>query len=73
MPSPTTCRPGGALPRLRLIAHNGGESARCDAHHAALGLPVLRCRRPARPTPAGRFERKRAAWRQAFEQAGLLG
>ena len=27
------------------------------------------CRRPARPTPAGRFERKLAAWRAVFVEA----
>jgi hypothetical protein len=49
------------LPRLRAIAHNGGESFKPCAHTAsALGLPVHRCPPPARPTPAGV---SRASWR----------
>ena len=35
-------RPGGARPRLRAIAHNGGESARAMRVTRTLGVPVYR-------------------------------
>jgi hypoxanthine-DNA glycosylase len=58
-------------PRLRLIAHNGGESARSMRHTAALGLPVLRLPSSSPANASWSFERKLAAWRAAFEQAGI--
>ena len=61
------------LPQLRLIAHNGGESARVMRVTRALGPPVLRLPSTSPANASWSFERKRAAWQQAFEQAGVLG
>jgi hypoxanthine-DNA glycosylase len=60
------------LPQLRLIAHNGGESARAMRITQALGLPVLRLPSTSPANASWSFERKLAAWREAFEQGGLL-
>ena len=59
-------------PALRLVAHNGGESARAMRHVAALGYPVLRLPSTSPANAGWTFERKLAAWRAAFDQAGLL-
>ena len=60
-------------PALQWVAHNGGESARAMKHVAALGYTELKLPSTS-PAHAGwSFERKHAAWRAAFEQAGLLG
>ena len=61
------------LPRLQLIAHHGGESARAMRVTRALGLPLLRLPSTSPANASWSFERKRAAWQAAFEQAGLLG
>lgn len=61
------------LPRLALIAHNGGESARAMRITAALGLPVLRLPSTSPANASWSLARKREAWAQAFGQAGLLG
>lgn len=60
------------LPALRLIAHNGGESARAMRITRGLGAAV--CRLPSTsPANAGwSLERKRAAWREAFVAAQLI-
>jgi hypoxanthine-DNA glycosylase len=58
-------------PTLQLIAHNGGESARSMRHTAALGVPVLRLPSSSPANASWSFERKLAAWRAAFEQAGI--
>lgn len=60
------------LPQLRLIAHNGGESARALRVTRELGLPVLRLPSTSPANASWSFERKRQAWQAAFEQAGLL-
>jgi hypoxanthine-DNA glycosylase len=60
------------LPRLALIAHNGGESARAMRITRALGRPVLWLPSTSPANASWSFERKCAAWRQAFEAAGLL-
>lgn len=60
------------LPRLKLIAHNGGESARVMRLTGALGLPVLRLPSTSPANASWRFERKLAAWASAFRQAGLI-
>jgi G:T/U-mismatch repair DNA glycosylase len=52
--------------------HNGGESARAMRHVAALGYPVLRLPSTSPANASWSFERKLAAWRAAFDQAGLL-
>lgn len=59
-------------PGLKLVAHNGGESARALRQIQALGLPVLRLPSTSPANASWSFERKLAAWRAAFEQAGLL-
>ena len=60
-------------PGLRLVAHNGGESARALRRLKAPNLPVAALRLPSSsPANAGwTFDRKLRAWRAAFEQAGL--
>lgn len=60
------------LPQLRVIAHNGGESARSLRVTRTLGLPVLRLPSTSPANASWRFERKLEAWRQAFVLAGLL-
>jgi hypoxanthine-DNA glycosylase len=58
-------------PQLRHVAHNGGESARAMKHVAALGFEVLRLPSSSPANANWSFERKLAAWRAAFEQAGV--
>lgn len=60
------------LPRLRAIAHNGGESARSLRVTRALGLPVFRLPSTSPANASWRFERKLQAWREVFAFAGLL-
>lgn len=60
-------------PGLRLVAHNGGESARAMKQVQALGLPVLRLPSSSPANASWSFDRKLAAWRAAFEQAGIAG
>ena len=60
------------LPQLRAIAHNGGESARSLRVTQALGLPVFRLPSSSPANASWSFERKLAAWREAFAFAGLL-
>lgn len=59
------------LPLLRVIAHNGGESARAMRVTRDLGPAVLRLPSSSPANASWSFERKLSAWRQAFEQAGL--
>ncbi len=58
-------------PALRCVAHNGGESARTRKLVAALGYTVMRLPSTSPANASWSFERKLAAWRAAFEQAGL--
>jgi hypoxanthine-DNA glycosylase len=58
-------------PGLRLVAHNGGESARAMRQVAALGLPVVKLPSSSPANASWSFERKLAAWRAAFQQAGI--
>ena len=58
-------------PALRLVVHNGGESARAMRHVAALGYPVLRMPSTSPANASWSFERKREAWQAAFRAAGL--
>ncbi len=58
-------------PALRLVVHNGGESARAMRHVAALGYPVLRLPSTSPANASWSFERKCAAWRVALAEAGL--
>jgi hypoxanthine-DNA glycosylase len=58
-------------PGLQLVAHNGGESARAMRRVQALGLPVQRLPSSSPANASWSFERKLAAWRAAFQQAGI--
>lgn len=59
------------LPALRAIAHNGGESARAMRVTRALGVPVWRLPSTSPANASWSFERKLAAWREAFAAAGI--
>jgi len=59
------------LPALRAIAHNGGESARAMRITRALGLPVHRLPSTSPANASWSFERKLAAWRAVFAEAGI--
>jgi hypoxanthine-DNA glycosylase len=60
------------LPSLRAIAHNGGESARSMRLTRQLGVPVYRLPSTSPANASWSFERKLAAWRAVFVEAGLL-
>lgn len=60
------------VPDLRGIAHNGGESARHIKITQTLGLPVLKLPSTSPANASWSFERKLAAWREAFERFDLL-
>jgi hypoxanthine-DNA glycosylase len=59
-------------PQLQAIAHNGSESARAMRVTRALGLPVTRLPSTSPANASWSFDRKLAAWRSAFEAAGLV-
>jgi hypoxanthine-DNA glycosylase len=58
-------------PQLQAIAHNGGESARAMRLTRGFGLPVHRLPSTSPANASWSFERKLAAWRAVFEEAGL--
>ncbi len=58
-------------PGLRIVAHNGGESARTMRTLQSLGHAVLRLPSTSPANASWSFERKLAAWREAFDAAGL--
>jgi hypoxanthine-DNA glycosylase len=58
-------------PQLQAIAHNGGESARAMRFTRSLGVPVLRLPSSSPANASWRFERKLAAWREAFTTVGI--
>ena len=60
------------LPKLAAIAHNGSESARSIGVTSALGLMVHRLPSTSPANASWSFERKLAAWREAFIQSALL-
>jgi len=60
-------------PLLRVVAHNGGESFRHAPQLATLGLPVVRLPSTSPAFAAWSFERKLAAWKDVFEQFGMIG
>lgn len=62
----------GRLPGLRGIAHNGGESARGLRFTASLGVPVFRLPSTSPANASWSFERKLAAWREAFLACQLI-
>ena len=59
-------------PHLQAIAHNGGESFKHARHTQALGLPVHKLPSTSPANASWRFERKLAAWREVFQQYGLV-
>ncbi len=59
------------LPALRLIAHNGGESARHMQRSRDLGVEVLRLPSTSPANASWSLQRKLAAWAEAFARAGL--
>jgi hypoxanthine-DNA glycosylase len=58
-------------PGLVLVAHNGGESARAMGLVRALDFETLRLPSSSPANASWSFERKLAAWRAAFERAGI--
>ncbi len=58
-------------PGLRAIAHNGAESARAMRHTQALGVAVIRLPSTSAAHASWSFERKLAAWRDAFAAEGM--
>jgi hypoxanthine-DNA glycosylase len=58
-------------PLLRAVAHNGGESARAMRFTRSLGVHVLRLPSTSPANAAWSFERKLAAWREAFITHGI--
>jgi len=60
------------LPALRAIAHNGGESARAMRLTRTLGPTVVRLPSTSPANASWSFERKLAAWHDAFAAHGLL-
>ena len=58
-------------PRLEAVAHNGGESARAMAMTRSLGVEVLRLPSTSPANASWSFERKLAAWHDAFAAHGL--
>ena len=58
-------------PRVRAVAHNGGESARAMKLTAALGLAVVKLPSTSPANATWSFERKLAAWRAAFNEHAL--
>lgn len=58
-------------PQLRAVAHNGGESARSRRITGQLGLDVHRLPSTSPANASWSFERKLAAWREAFERYDL--
>jgi hypoxanthine-DNA glycosylase len=59
-------------PQLQAIAHNGGESARAMRITRTLGLPVWRLPSTSPAHASWSFDRKLAAWREAFSATGLI-
>jgi len=59
-------------PQLQAIVHNGGESYKHARYTAELGLPVYKLPSTSPANASWSFERKLAAWREVFEQHGLI-
>lgn len=58
-------------PALRLVLHNGSESARAARGLQALGWATRRLPSTSPANASWTFERKLAAWRLAFEEGGV--
>lgn len=59
-------------PQLRAVAHNGAESFRHTARLENLGLPTVRLPSTSPANASWSFERKLAAWKDVFEQFGMI-
>ena len=59
-------------PLLQAIAHNGGESFKHSKHTVQLGVPVYKLPSTSPANASWSFDRKLAAWREVFEQQGLI-
>jgi hypoxanthine-DNA glycosylase len=59
-------------PQLRAVAHNGAESFRHTGKLEDWGLPTVRLPSTSPANASWSFERKLAAWRDVFEQFGLI-
>lgn len=59
-------------PGLQAVAHNGAESFRHAGQLADLGLPTVRLPSTSPANASWSFERKLAAWREVFEQYGMI-
>jgi hypoxanthine-DNA glycosylase len=59
-------------PQLVAVAHNGGESARSMRVTRALGVEVWRLPSTSPANASWSFDRKLAAWREAFVAAGVI-
>ena len=60
------------LPRLRAIAHNGGESARAMAVTRTLAAEVVRLPSSSPANASWSLQRKCDAWRTVFARHGLV-
>lgn len=58
-------------PQVRLVLHNGSESARVARALQALGLETRRLPSTSPANASWSFERKLAAWREAFTAGGI--
>ena len=58
-------------PGLRVVAHNGAESARARSQLETLGLELPRLPSSSPAHASWSFERKCQAWRTAFQLAGI--
>ncbi|MBL8342337.1 MAG: DNA-deoxyinosine glycosylase [Rubrivivax sp.] len=58
-------------PGVRLVLHNGSESARAARELRSLGLPTRRLPSTSPANASWSFERKLAAWQAAFEEGGV--
>lgn len=59
-------------PRLKAIAHNGGESFKHAKRSQELGLPVYRLPSTSPANASWSFQKKCDAWREVFQEVELL-
>ena len=59
-------------PGLRLVVHNGAESARRMREIEALGIPALRLPSTSPANASLDLDAKLAVWRKALDRAGVL-
>jgi hypoxanthine-DNA glycosylase len=59
-------------PSLCAVAHNGAESFRHADRSAVLGVPTYRLPSTSPAHASWSMERKRAAWGEVFQRAGII-